>query len=884
MSNVNNSYWGCPVWAQHPHIELWFVVNREAYGRCLCLFEIINKHVIDMNRVFVLVLTMMVSISVCAYDFEVDGVFYKILSLSNHTVGVVSGSGFGTYSGDLIIPSRVSYRDVDFEVKSIEREAFRSCVDLKTVFLPNTITEIGYEAFVLCSSLESIVIPPKVVEIPAYTFSDCNNLKMVSLPDGLEKIQERAFDRCASLTKIEFPSTINLISTRAFNDCINLSTLIFHSSKIPYYEYYTNQFDNCNLKSIIIKDKYAIPVNDAVFPAIAYFDATLYVPYGSKEVYESTNGWKEFVNREYYVDFLDSLVEKICLEKWDNDANTVISEKEIESITNLEGVFSTQDIHSFDELCYFTQLVAINDNDFYNCRNLSSIILPESINNIGTSAFYGCTLLNSLKIPQKVKNIESSAFKCCERLKAINIPDSVLVINKEVFAECIQLGTINLPNTIVSIDSCAFFNCNSLTTINLPDSLATISFGAFWGCKKLDNIIFHDRITAIGSHAFDGCESLAGEMILPSKLDMICPYTFNRCTGLTDIFLSDNLKRIENGAFASCDNVTSIVFPKSIMEIGDSAFYNNIRLRELTLPTNLISIGRNAFTANSSITKLFIPNTVNSIGAEAFSEWVKLDTIYTYIGKPFNIDNSVFAQRYDTAILYVPKGTKAEYESVPSWNDFKYIVESGKVVISIIDTVKTYGDENPEFLYTANGVELVGCPIVNCNADRTSDSGQYDISLSWGTIKNDTVVFVNGTLSIEKAKLLASLGEYSIEEGEPLPVFEIVYEGFKNLDNVSVIDILPTASCSIPDESTTGIYNIILSGGEDNNYYFEYKNGTLTITESSGIVNMMKDNQPFNVYTMSGLILRHNVQSMNGLSPGCYIIETNGKFYKTRIK
>lgn len=230
------------------------------------------------------------------------------------------------------------------------------------------------------------------------------------------------------------------------------------------------------------------------------------------------------------------------------------------------------------------------------------------------------------------------------------------------------------------------------------------------------------------------------------------------------------------------------------------------------MPINLISIGRNAFTANSSITKLFIPNTVNSIGAEAFSEWVKLDTIYTYIGKPFNIDNSVFDQRYNTAILYVPKGTKAGYESVPSWNDFKYIVESGKVVISIIDTVKTYGDDNPEFFYTSNGVELVGCPIIDCNADRTSDTGQYDISLSLGTIKNDTVVFVNGTLSIEKAKLIASIGEYSIEQGEPLPVFEIEYEGFKNFDNVSAIDMLPMVSCSIPDEKTIGIYDIILSG------------------------------------------------------------------------
>ena len=456
-----------------------------------------------------------------------------------------------------------------------------------------------------------------------------------------------------------------------------------------------------------------------------------------------------------------------------------------------------------------------------------------------------------------------------------------------VFSELNSIGNFEELKYFISlkeIGDYAFYKCDNLISIILPDSVSSIGNSAFEGCKKLDNISFPESVTTIGSHAFSGCESLAGVLVLPSKLDVIHPYTFNSCKGLTDIIWSSTIKQIEKGAFANCENLSCLNFPDHILEIGDSAFYDNNKVMQLILPNKLLSIGRNAFSRNSNITKLFIPNSINNIGLEAFSEWNKLDTIYTYIDKPFTIDNSVFSERYKTAILYIPKGTKSDYESVSSWNEFKYIVESGKVVISIIDTVRIYGDENPDFLYTTNGVELVGCPTINCTADKTSDTGLYEVTMSLGTIKNDTVIINNGYMSIDKAKLLASLGDYCIEQGAPIPVYEIVYDGFKNEDNESVIDTLPTASCSIPADNAIGVYDIKLSGGEDNNYYFEYRNGTLTITEPSSIDRIMKGNNPFNIYTMSGVRVRNKVFNIDGLTPGYYIIESNGRYYKMWIK
>ena len=238
----------------------------------------------------------------------------------------------------------------------------------------------------------------------------------------------------------------------------------------------------------------------------------------------------------------------------------------------------------------------------------------------------------------------------------------------------------------------------------------------------------------------------------------------------------------------------------------------------------------------------------------------------------------------------IVSGGEAQNYEITCHNGMLTIV---KAMLSVkADNVeREYGEDNPEFKCSYQGfknsdtqIVLTNIPNAETIATKDSDVGEYDIIVSGGEAKNYILNYQNGIMNIIKAKLKASIGEYSMEQGGDFPEIKIVYEGFKNNDNENVIDVLPVFSIDIPDNYEPGIYDILLKGGEDNNYCFEYKNGILSITEPSGIVNMMKDNHPFNVYTMYGLIVRHNVQSIDGLSPGCYIIEKNGKFYKIGIK
>lgn len=111
--------------------------------------------------------------------------------------------------------------------------------------------------------------------------------------------------------------------------------------------------------------------------------------------------------------------------------------------------------------------------------------------------------------------------------------------------------------------------------------------------------------------------------------------------------------------------------------------------------------------------------------------------------------------------------------------------------------------------------------------------GTYPITVAQGTIENYNVVYVTGTLTIEKAELTVTAQSYTIKEGDPLPQFEASYDGFKNNENESVLSKLPTLDTMADENSPAGEYEIYVGGARAQNYKFKYVNGTLTIEARS---------------------------------------------------
>ena len=151
------------------------------------------------------------------------------------------------------------------------------------------------------------------------------------------------------------------------------------------------------------------------------------------------------------------------------------------------------------------------------------------------------------------------------------------------------------------------------------------------------------------------------------------------------------------------------------------------------------------------------------------------------------------------------------------------------VIVSAVNLSRRYGEENPRLTYEVENGTLNGIVSLSCEATPTSPVGTYEIVVSEGTIDDEKVIFKNGTLTITKAPLKASVGNYSREQGEENPEFEITYSGWKNGEDESVLLKKPVATTTALKDSPEGEYAITVSGGEAQNYEFEYVNGLLTV-------------------------------------------------------
>ena len=114
-------------------------------------------------------------------------------------------------------------------------------------------------------------------------------------------------------------------------------------------------------------------------------------------------------------------------------------------------------------------------------KEFESVVLPNSLIEIGNVAFYKCEWLKEIMIPNSVKRIGDWAFSYCTNLQTVIIPDSVKRIGDWAFYGCSSLQTVNIPNSVKSIGDKAFKDCSSLQTVNIPNSVKSIGGQAFEG-------------------------------------------------------------------------------------------------------------------------------------------------------------------------------------------------------------------------------------------------------------------------------------------------------------------------------------------------------------------------------------------------------------------
>ena len=223
------------------------------------------------------------------------------MELKEGTVGIADDAFSGcSYLTSVVIPN---------SVKSIGNWAFYACINLTSIEIPNSVTSIGGLAFYNCKGLTSVTIPNSVTSIGDAAFEECYRLTSVKIPNSVTSIGGEAFSYCSGLTSVEIPNSVTSIGYYAFYGCSGLTSVEIPNSvtSIGYYAFY-----GCSgLTSVTSLIEEPFDIYNATFSDDTYKNATLYVPAGTKEKYEATEGWKKFANivemDETGIDAVDAL-------------------------------------------------------------------------------------------------------------------------------------------------------------------------------------------------------------------------------------------------------------------------------------------------------------------------------------------------------------------------------------------------------------------------------------------------------------------------------------------------------------------------------------------------------------------------------------------------
>ena len=308
-----------------------------------------------IKQLLVTIAVLLCSATASAYDFEVDGIYYNITSITDLTVEVTYGDN--EYSDKVIIPETVVYKSKVLKVTSIGSDAFEDCSGLTSVVIGNNVTSIPGYAFDGCSNLTSVVIGNNVTSIPYCAFRGCSNLTSVvignsvtsigdyafssrsgltsiEIPNSVTSIGNSAFYGCKGLTSITIPNSVTSIGSDAFEDCSGLTSVTignsvtsiggyafsgcsglkkieFKCAKIGTWFNGTSieevvignsvtsiiggAFKNCSsLTNIHLLGKTPPSIVSNTFAESQYANLTIYVPQGSLSTYQSSDVWKYF--------------------------------------------------------------------------------------------------------------------------------------------------------------------------------------------------------------------------------------------------------------------------------------------------------------------------------------------------------------------------------------------------------------------------------------------------------------------------------------------------------------------------------------------------------------------------------------------------------------
>lgn len=563
----------------------------------------------------------------------------------------------------------------------------------------------------------------------------------------------------------------------------------------------------------------------------------------------------------------------------------------------------------------------ISQGAFYNCYAITNITIPDSVEEIGDKAFADIYCLEKIDLGSGLQSIGRNAFSGARYLESVVIPNSVKYIGKGAFLNCEVLSSIkfNAENcssnlfdfyrsdqgifspTVTSVSigekvqvlpAGIFLNLELITTCHLPGSIGRIEEGAFSNCKSLKEINLPDNLTSIESYTFSGCSSIRS-LEIPSSVTRIGRSAF-RGSGCETLKLPENLKSFEDYAFADMKNLSSIEIPQQISLIPEGAFSGTSSLKSIQFPPSVETIRTNAF-SGSGLESLLLPPGLKNIYWNAFEYCENLQSL-TFLASDNEVKASAFAHCKDLQLISLPNYMTAlgrysffacdNLKSIVIPNsverilfaafDGDYLLE--EVVIGYgLSNVEDMSFENPSkiFITAKTPPSLETNTFNKYIADvfvLPESVGDYESDPVWSRFNNINPLVVATSMTVDKTEIMGCEGEEFMLTASLLPEEATLHNVFWTSSNPDIALVYPNGLVkigSVPGECTIKAESIY----PDIPPVYISVNG-LGVDSVESIFDDNSD-QPFDIYTIQGIRIRHNAldEDIDSLSPGLYIVK-----------
>lgn len=432
--------------------------------------------------------------------------------------------------------------EIPSEVKMVDSRAFSKCDKLVKVKFKNSKTKLGEGVFRKCAGLKNATLPGHLTTIPEATFEKCKKLQTYRLGKKVAIIKKNAFHGCTSLKKVQLNNTVYAIGDRAFAD--SGLTSIKLNDKMQFIG--NGAFSDTGIKKIALKNKVTY-IGNRVFADCSKLKKII-IPASVKGInpgafnncvslrtiqvakdnpmYSSQDGVLYDKGKTKLIQY--------PLHKTNKTFRTPsslrsIRQKAFAQNNYLKNVTVSADVigdYAFSNMENLTTVTLtkgkkIGAGAFYYSDSISTLSLPDSVEQIGEYAFYK-TAIRKLRIPSRLKKLGISALAECNSLiafeggmgRSYRVRDGVLYNGKMTslikYPSKKKNKLFVVPNSVKSVKGDAFANARNITKLEFGKGLTSLGYHAVYNANHLKSIVFTSKKFKKGM--FSGvsqCDNLA---------------------------------------------------------------------------------------------------------------------------------------------------------------------------------------------------------------------------------------------------------------------------------------------------------------------------------------------------------------------------------------